>query len=259
MVQDNRTNRRILSKQIYDWGMIPLIATSAREALNYIRRGDDFDIAILDMDLQDMSGLELAGEIQKCKSKLPVLLLATLGKQMPAGYYYLTKPVKPIQLHKALNDILPSTCTRRERKDPSIKKILKMSPLRVLLAEDNISSRKVAQEMLKRLGYRADVACNGLEVLQALEQEDFDVVLMDLRMPELDGLEATRIIRQRWPESKLKIIALTAHALPGNREKCLEAGMDGYISKPLRKEELARELDRFEEKVDNIPASDRND
>lgn len=251
IVQDNRTNRRILSKQIYDWGMIPLIATSAQEALNYIRRGDDFDIAILDMDLQDMNGLVLAGEIHRCKSELPVLLLTTLGKQLPSGYYYLTKPLKPTQLYKALNDILPNRCIRMERKNPERenserKKILKMSPLRVLLAEDNISSRKVAWEMLKRLGYRADVACNGLEVLQALEREDFDVVLMDLRMPELDGLEATRIIRQRWPESKLKIIALTAHALPGNREKCLEAGMDGYISKPLRKEDLARELDRCE-------------
>ena len=100
--------------------------------------------------------------------------------------------------------------------------------------------------MLKRLGYRADTACNGSEVLLALEQHDFDVVLMDWRMPEMDGLEATRIIRQRWPKSQLKIIALTAYALPGDMEKCLEAGMDGYISKPLRKEDLARELEKYQ-------------
>ena len=241
---NNKTNRHILSKQIYDWGMIPISAASGQEALQYIRWGADFDIAIVDMDLHDMSGQQLANKIKKCAWDLPVLLLTSLGKQVPSGYPYLTKPIKPTQLHKALIDILPGKCTEEESMKPVRRKASTINPLRILLAEDNVSSQKVAHEMLKRLGCRADIASNGLEVLRALENEDFDVVLMDLRMPEMDGLEATRIIRERWPDRKLKIIALTAHVLPGDPERCLEAGMDGYISKPLRKEDLAQELEK---------------
>ncbi len=109
-----------------------------------------------------------------------------------------------------------------------------------MLAEDNVSSQKVALQMLKKLGYKADAVANGIEVLQSLERQHYDVVLMDLKMPEMDGLEATRIIRQRWPDNGPKIIAITAYALEGDREKCLEAGMDDYIAKPVQKEDLAR-------------------
>jgi CheY-like chemotaxis protein len=98
--------------------------------------------------------------------------------------------------------------------------------------------------MLKKLGYKADIAANGIEALQALERQHYDVVLMDIKMPEMDGLEATRIIRQRWPNGP-KIIALTAYALEGDREKCLEAGMDGYIAKPVKKEDLAEVLEKY--------------
>jgi CheY-like chemotaxis protein len=117
-------------------------------------------------------------------------------------------------------------------------------PLRILLAEDNVSSQKVAQQMLKKMGYKVDTVANGIEALQALEQQHYDVVLMDLRMPEMDGLEATRIIRQRWPDGP-KIIAITAYALEGDREKFIEAGMDDYISKPVQKEDLANMLEKY--------------
>jgi CheY-like chemotaxis protein len=116
----------------------------------------------------------------------------------------------------------------------------------LLLAEDNISSQKVALQMLKKLGYKADEVANGIEVLQSLERQHCDVVLMDLRMPEMDGLEAIRIIRQRWTENGPKIIAITAYALEGDRETCLEAGMDDYIAKPIQKEDLARALKDIE-------------
>ena len=118
-------------------------------------------------------------------------------------------------------------------------------PLRILLAEDNFASQKVMLQMLARLGYRADLAVSGKEALRALENQQYDLVLMDVRMPEMDGLEATRIIRQRWPEKKLKIIAVTALAMQGDKEKCLAAGMDGYIAKPLKIEDLASQLRRI--------------
>ena len=112
------------------------------------------------------------------------------------------------------------------------------TPLRILLAEDNEVNQLVMLKMLKRLGYRADIAANGIEVIQALERQPYDIVLMDVKMPEMDGLQASKIIRELWPQGP-KIVAITAYALQGDRERCLEAGMDGYISKPVKMEELA--------------------
>jgi CheY-like chemotaxis protein len=263
MVVDNRTNRRILSKQVYDWGMVPVPARSGQEALSWVQRGDDFDIAILDMDLQDMDSLELEEKIRKYNKTLPLVLLTSFGKRVPPNHAYLTKPIKPAYLYKVLTEILPGidilsnqslsrqTLSRLPLSDQPDKGLAKESgddqptqdkPLRILLAEDNISSQKVALMMLKKLGYKADVVANGIEALHALERQHYDVVLMDLKMPEMDGLEATRIIRQRWPHDGPKIIAITAYALEGDRERCLEAGMNDYIAKPIRIEDLARAL-----------------
>ena len=250
IVEDNKTNRRILSRQAHDWGMIPMPAASGEEAIKYIRRGDEFEIAILDMDLQDMRGLELEKEIQKYNKGLPLVLLTSLGKRVPAGHAYLTKPIKPTQLYKVLTEILPETnvspgrLAQKPISTSDADRPMPKSSLRILLAEDNISSRKLALQMLKKLGHNADTVANGIEALQALERQHYDVVLMDVKMPEMDGLEATRIIRQRWHDGP-KIIAITAYALEGDREKCLEAGMDDYISKPINKEDLARALQKI--------------
>jgi CheY-like chemotaxis protein len=122
--------------------------------------------------------------------------------------------------------------------------------LRILLAEDNVVNQKVTQKMLSKLNYHADVAANGIEVLQALEKQQYDVILMDVQMPEIDGLEATRAIRQRW-KCGPKIIAMTASALKGDREICLAAGMDDYLRKPVSMEELARKLSLYRSSVDN--------
>jgi PAS domain S-box-containing protein len=242
IIEDNRTNRRILGRQVHDWGMVPMTATSGQEVLLYIRRGDEFDIVILDMDLQDMDGLGLEEEIRKYNKTLPLVLLTSLGKRVPPNHVYLTKPIKPSQLHRVLIDILPKEPTKCLATASGDDHPIQNSSLRILLAEDNISSQKVALQMLKKLGYKADVVANGIEVLQSLERQHYDVVLMDLKMPEMDGLEATRIIRQRWPDSGPKIIAITAYALEGDREKCLEAGMNDYIAKPVQKEDLVRAL-----------------
>ncbi len=126
-----------------------------------------------------------------------------------------------------------------------------INPMRILLAEDNVSSQRVTLQMLKRLGYRADVVANGIEALQALERQSYDIVLMDVRMPEMDGLEATRIIRERWPDNGPKVIAITAYALEGDREKCLAAGMNDYISKPVKMIELTEVLCKYQQLQNN--------
>jgi len=244
IVDDNKTNRHILGAYAYSWGMSPLIAASGREALGWIQRGDTFDVAILDLSMPEMDGLTLAKKIRKYNKTMPLVMLTSMGQRVDPDFFdaYLFKPIKPSQLHKVLMNIFVIPRSRESARATSGSEEGKIKHLKILLAEDNVSSQKVALQILKRLGYRADVAANGIEVLQALERQPYDLVLMDVRMPEMNGLEATRIIRKRWPDSELAIIAITAYALEGDREKCLEAGMDGYISKPVRIEDLAEQL-----------------
>ena len=247
IVEDNRTNRHILGGYAYSWGMLPLIASSGKDALDWIQRGDTFDIAILDMNTPEMDALTLARMIRKYDKTMPLVVLTSMGQRVNSDLFdaYLFKPIKPSQLQKVLTEII---FLKRTRESDRIRKINgkgEINPMKILLAEDNVSSQKVALQMLKRLGYRADVAANGIEVCQSLERQTYDLVLMDVRMPEMDGLEATRIIRQRWPHRGPKIIAITALALQDDRERCLNAGMDDYISKPMRVEELARVLERY--------------
>jgi PAS domain S-box-containing protein len=247
IVDDNKTNRRILGAYAYSWGMVPFVASKSHEALDWIRRGDTFDVAILDMDMPDMDGLTLAEEVQMYNKTLPLVLLNTMGGHIPATHaFHLTKPIKPSQLHKVLTDVISRRQSQEPTKSDSANKRVQAGPLRILLAEDNASSQKVIMQMLKRLGYRADVVANGIEVCQALERQHYDIVLMDVRMPEMDGLEATQTICQRWPIDRPKMIAITAYALEGDRNKCLVAGMDDYITKPVNMEELAEMLKKYD-------------
>jgi CheY-like chemotaxis protein len=248
IVDDNATNRRILNAIVTGWGMLPRAAHSASEVLEWMRRGESFDVAILDMQMPEMDGVMLAREIRLLPggSKLPLVLLSSLGvrdvtteKQLFAAS--LTKPVKPSQLFDVLAGIFkefePPVVTRL-RLPPVVAATAKA--VRVLLAEDNLVNQKVALHMLAALGYRADLAANGLEVIEALERQAYDVILMDVQMPEMDGLEAARRIVARQPDRTKRpwIIALTANAIEGDRDICLAAGMDDYISKPIKKEEL---------------------
>jgi CheY-like chemotaxis protein len=239
IVSDNRTNRRILGGYIYSWGMVPLVAAKTKDAQNWIQRGDTFDVAILDADMPEMDGLAFADEIRRHNKTLPLVILTQIGQHLPTNHAYLTKPVTPSQLHRVLTNIISMQLAQKSEQTRAVDKEIQTSSLRILLAEDNVTSQKVAKQMLRRLGYRADVVANGIEALQALERQPYDLVLMDLRMPEMDGLQATRIIRQRWPDNGPKIIAITAYALQGDKEKCIDAGMDDYISKPIRMNELA--------------------
>jgi CheY-like chemotaxis protein len=254
VVDDNATNRRILKLQAEAWGMLVRAAESGAEALHWIDQGVAFDIAVLDMQMPAMDGAQLAASLRRrpALAQKPLILLTSLGRRtedMAGGVFTacLTKPIKAAQLYDVLTDVVGSPAARaaapaRPTIDAAMAERL---PLRILLAEDNVVNQKVALRTLERMGYRADVAANGIEVLDALERQPYDVVLMDMQMPEMDGLEATRRICKRWiPTRRPRIIAMTANAMRGDREQCLDAGMDDYISKPVRIEDLVASLER---------------
>ena len=258
IVDDNETNRYILVQQARSWGLAARAASSGYEALEWIRRGDPFALAILDMQMPGMDGLTLAAEIRKHRpaEALPLLILSSAGRQLDDsrnGFIgaFLTKPVKSSQLFDALMGIFagkPTPVVRpRGSRAGFDREMGKTFPLRILLAEDNSVNQQVALRMLERLSYHADVASDGREVLEALGRQPYDVVFMDVQMPEMDGIEATKQIRAGWdPESSPRIIAMTAHAMAGDRERLLAAGMDDYISKPVRLEALVEVLSRSE-------------
>jgi CheY-like chemotaxis protein len=252
IVDDNKTNRHILSLQTYSWGMVPLIASSGRNALSWIQRGDNFDLVIIDGSIEDMDGLALAKEMRKFNTALPIVLLTSLSRYDTSVNEtsdiftaILTKPIKPAQLYAILLELFAKRQIGGSSQANDVEeKALVHSP-RILLAEDNTSNQKVIMAMLKRLGYRADPVANGIEALQALDRQHYDIVLMDVRMPEIDGLDATRIIRQRWPENGPKVIAITACALEGDMKRCLDCGMDDYMSKPVKISDLAEILNKY--------------
>jgi GAF domain-containing protein/DNA-binding response OmpR family regulator/tetratricopeptide (TPR) repeat protein len=254
IVDDNATNRRIMTLQLHNWGMQTRDSKSPKEAMAWIRRGDPFDLAILDMHMPEMDGVTLAGKIQKLKNtkNLPLVLFSSIGRhesdaELNLFKAFLSKPIKPSQLFDTLATIFADTPVEEKRTTP-VKAQMdpemgKKHPLRILLAEDILVNQKLALRLLEQMGYRADVASNGLEAIQSVQRQPYDVILMDVQMPEMDGLEASRQICARWPRGKRPtIIAMTANAMQGDREMCLEAGMDDYVSKPIRTDELIKAL-----------------
>ncbi len=255
IVDDNAANRRILSLQVQSWGMRARATALPSEALQWLRAGDPFDIAILDFQMPGMDGLMLAHEIRHLRDAetLPLVMCTSIGRRLTDAdsfdwAAFLTKPIKASQLFDALvnaleeeTDSAPLEVAAPETSAPRVATV----PLQILLAEDNAVNQKVALRLLDRLGYGADVAGNGVEALQALERQTYDVVLMDVQMPEMDGLEASRRICQTYARNRRpRLIAMTANAMQGDREMCLQAGMDDYLSKPVRSEELAAALSR---------------
>ncbi len=257
VVDPNATNRHIVEHQTITWGMATRGTASPNEAMDWIRHGDPFDVAIVDMHSPEMDGLALAAEIRELRNarQLPVVLLSALGRRDAAAEKitpaaYLTKPIKPSHLLDTLLEVCAQqppmhTTSSQQVRAPTSAELAERSPLRILLAEDNAVNQKLALRLLAQLGYRADVAGNGLEVITALERQTYDIVLMDVQMPELDGLEATRRIRAHWIQpAGPHIIAMTANAMEGDREACLAAGMDDYVSKPIRVHDLLAALQR---------------
>lgn len=269
IVDDNSTNCEILSHMAQSWHMLPLALTSARAALSLIEQGQHFDVAILDVQMPEMDGLTPAGELRKRlnNTRLPIIILTSLGRrdELPADVEvaaYLYKPIKMSQLYDALVATFSEKPIYVSAQPAAISSIDPQMgirhPLRILLAEDHDVNQKVALMLLDRLGYRADIAANGLEALEALRRQEYDLVLMDIHMPEMDGVEATRHIRNRMPpDLQPYIVALTANALEGDRETYLKAGMNDYLSKPLRVEQLVQVLARCPTRIpvmDTAPA-----
>jgi CheY-like chemotaxis protein/HPt (histidine-containing phosphotransfer) domain-containing protein len=265
VVDDNPTTCRILTTQAAQWGMIPRGAHSAEQALAWLQAGETFDLALIDLQMPGMDGLALSSAIRKLANAvmLPIVVLAPVGKHCnspeitsssPAGC--LTKPIKPAQLHDALVRIVSGVAPAPQKKPTVVKldpKLAERLPLRVLLCDDNAINQKVALRLLQQMGYKPDQAGNGLEALAALERAPYDIIFMDVQMPEMDGLEATRVIRERQREKSqfptykgsIVIIAMTASAMPGDRDKCIAAGMDDYIAKPVRPEDIRAIVERW--------------
>jgi CheY-like chemotaxis protein len=209
-----------------------------------------YDLAIIDMHMPDMDGVTLAARIREAGHTLPLVLFTSLGRQEnTTGLFAATlgKPLHQSQLLDTLVTLLSGT--RATAAVPSVAKpkidagLAERHPLRILLAEDNVVNQKLALRLLQQMGYRADVASNGIEAIECIQRQPYDVVLMDVQMPEMDGLEASRRITSRWqPHERPRIVAMTANAMQGDREECLAAGMDDYVTKPIRVEALVQAL-----------------
>ena len=250
LVNDQRVSLEVLIRQLRNLQIEPVAVTSGAEAQALLEAGESFDLAILDSQMPETEGQALVARLRRQPhgADLPLVMLSSVGasaakaKELKLSAI-LAKPVQQTDLQRVLSEIFAQQPARAAASgfDNALAQRL---PLRILLAEDHLMNQKVVVHTLARLGYRADVAANGVEVLQALRRQPYDVVLMDVQMPEMDGLEATAHIRAEWsPEQRPYIIALTAHALTGDAEMCLAAGMDSYISKPIKIDKLVAALE----------------
>ncbi|MCB0181765.1 MAG: response regulator, partial [Anaerolineae bacterium] len=256
IVDDNATSRYLLNRQLAGWGMAAVSIASGVEALVYLKQVVNVDVILLDWSMPQLDGLGLAREIRhRLGARTPPLVLLTpIGQALTPTEANvvtarITKPIHAAELHQAIETaldvrpVLEDSMTQGAVPTPLNGASVRGGPLRILLAEDNPTGRQVAQLLLSKLGYQADIAVDGRQALTMLERQPYDVILMDLNMPEMDGLETTEHIRRDYPaERQPRIIALTANALIGDRERCLAAGMADYLSKPLRLDTLRRAL-----------------
>jgi CheY-like chemotaxis protein len=264
VVDDNRTNRRILEGMLLRWHMKPCLVSGGAEALAELSAaregGNPYRLILTDMHMPEMDGFAMVEQIRR----KPELATATIMMLTSAGHRgdaarceelgvaaYLLKPVRQSELREAVARVLGAH--PHEGAIPLITRFSLQDArepdayLSVLLAEDNLVNQRLAVRLLEKRGHRVVVAGTGLEALKALEKESFDLVLMDVQMPEMDGLEATAAIREREMSTGAHqaIVALTAHAMKGDREKCLAGGMDGYLTKPIRPNELDQLLEIY--------------
>jgi signal transduction histidine kinase/CheY-like chemotaxis protein/ligand-binding sensor domain-containing protein len=246
IVDDNTTNRRILQLQSEQWQLVPVMASGGLEALHLLETDATIDLVITDMQMPEMDGLTLGALIRKKNKLIPIILLSSIGDESLKKYpglftAVLTKPVKPKHLEKLIYAQFHQQggLAEKEEKLPGMlsKDFAISKPLDILVAEDNLINQKMILKVLEKLGYNAGLAKTGKEVIQMLDKKYFDLILMDVQMPEMDGLEATRYIRENYKRQPV-IIAMTANAMVEDREECIRAGMNNYIAKPLKIETL---------------------
>ena len=264
IVDDNATVRRVVAEQVAKWGMVPYSAESPQQALEWLKKGEQYDLGVLDLQMPGMDGLALAMEIHKLSGAemMPLVLLMPLGLHSDAPgsthivfAHTVNKPVKPAQLCETLVRALlsPKAAVRQQPTARPGQPLTERLPLSILLCDDNAINQKVAARILQSIGYQPDLAGNGREALDALDKKPYDLIFMDVMMPEMDGLEATRAIRERQKDgvanpnyqSRIIIIAMTAQAMQGDREKCLAAGMDDYLSKPILPKDVRAMVERW--------------
>jgi PAS domain S-box-containing protein len=260
VVDDHPISLEILTRQLLGWQMEAVPVSSPHTAIELVGSGERFDLAILDQHMPDMDGTVLAATLRKLPhgEHLPMVMLSSLGTNPQEAKALqlaalLSKPVKQAHLQK----VLVETLTPQAAPAPVAPTLTPAAPspqdLRILLAEDNVVNQKVATHLLARMGYGVTIANNGVEVLQMLQQTTYDVILMDVQMPELDGLETTRLIGEQWPpEARPYIIAMTAHALTGDAERCKAAGMNDYVSKPVHRDKLEIALENARHHRDSV-------
>ena len=287
IVDDNEINREVLIHQTKAWKMEAVEVRSGIDALDLLEKNaQSFDLVILDLQMPEIDGLETARRIVSVKEKqhaiLPIIMISSSGfilnktaKQELGIKVFLNKPYRQSDLLEAIRQSLNFDHEGNSEEtdihitaipEPAINLPANEKAQRILLVEDNTVNQMVAQNMLKKIGYQVDVVANGYEALQSLEIIPYDLILMDCQMPEMDGYEATRAIRARdWNAARLPVIALTAHATDGERDKCLRAGMNDYISKPVEKENLRRIVAQWISKTnskntagENLQISDKN-
>ncbi len=261
IVDDNETNRRLMGALLGAWGVQTVLASGAEPAMTALGDGR-VDLAVLDMVMPDVDGLDLAARIHEREPGMPIVLASSVSQHDVAAdprwgaagiAAVVMKPIKASPLHGVLTTVLGASVAGDAGGTTSALdgSLATTHPLRILLAEDNVVNQKLALRLLEKLGYRSDVAGNGLEALEALERQPYDLLLSDVQMPEMDGLEATRRILERWPEGERPwIVAMTAEAMSGDRERCLEAGMNDYLTKPIRVEELVAAIERTPRRAD---------
>lgn len=250
IIDENRVLRQIISLQTQTWGMKPKTTPSGYEAIDWLKKYK-FEAVLLDLVLNEKYNGEIVKEIRKIKGNdFPIIGLS--GKKSDSYKHKelfsaaITKPVNQEELYDVFDFLCAENKTPVIKADTAEKNLCEKIPLKILIAEDNIINQKIASRILEQMGYNADIAGDGLEVLECLNRQHYDLVLMDVQMPELDGIQTTGRILEKWlPAERPKIIAMTANATQGDMEKCLYAGMDDFISKPILSDELKSMLEKW--------------
>ena len=249
IIDNNETSRNILAKQLQAWKMLPVCAESGKQALEILSKNNSFGLLLTDMQMPEMDGLQFARSARQQYPAIPIILMNQAGQAPQEADLFasiLTKPLRQFMLRDHIVGIFsPADTNKQHSAGPALSEDFSAQyPLRILVAEDNLINQKIALKVLNKLGYQPALANNGKEVMEMVGQENYDIVLMDVQMPEMSGLEATKMIRICL-ETQPVIIAMTANVMQGDRDECIQAGMDDYISKPIDMKELLSQLEKW--------------